>query len=105
MKIVAIYYLLLNIIMVIALLSPSVACEPIQKVEYENQTDLTLTIYRDDHKVGLIEPHSKLVEEMSFFISEYLIEAKDEEGETIYSRKYTVWEIEESDFKIVIPAE
>jgi len=92
------------VLMLGAILTASVAC-----IEYtcdlviENQTEDVLTIYRNDYLIGDVEPGEQITKEVPRDIGDHLIVAKNAQGEIVYSKKYTPRDLEEADYKVVIP--
>ena len=73
-------------------------------LQIENQTDMSLTIYVQEHKAGGVEPHESVkIKGIPGTLTHYLIEAKNNEGEVIHSRKFSVSELHDADWKVVIP--
>ena len=97
--------LLLTLVFLIGVLLPmGTACEPDLPLEIENRTDMALTIYLKDNKVGTVEPNSSAkIKGITGTLSEWHIKAKNSQGEVIFSRIFTFAELYESDYKVVIP--
>ena len=72
-------------------------------LKIENRTDVTLTIYVQEHEVGNIKPNSsENIKDIPGTLTYYLIEAKNGKGEVIYSKKFSVSELHDADWKVVI---
>ncbi len=79
------------------------ACDPAVPLQIENQTDMVLTAYVEGKKIGDVEPNTSIkVKDLSATFSYILIEAKNSEGEVIYSRKFSFHELNAADWKVVI---
>ena len=81
------------------------ACDPAFPLQIENQTDMALSIYVQEHEVGNVEPtkSAKLEGVIPGTLSYCLVEAKNSKGEVIYSRKFSLPELNDADWKVVIP--
>ncbi|MFC1925131.1 hypothetical protein ACFLW2_00355 [Chloroflexota bacterium] len=86
------------------------ACQPTWSLTFENQKDQSLTIFVREygketwHETGGISP--KETRRMEIYPNKYVtsfIEARDASGKVLYSEEFTWEELEERDFKIVIP--
>jgi hypothetical protein len=103
---------LLSSLLLISLLASS-ACigDPGSYLTIDNQTDLTLGIFIDELPTIDVPPHER--ERFSTIIihpnpdfsddHKYLIEAKTEDGEVVYSEEFTWQELDDMDWTIVIP--
>jgi hypothetical protein len=98
-------FLLLTLIFLIGvLLLVSEACEPELPLQIENRTDMTLTIYVEGVNDGQVEPNNSIeVKNLAAIFSYLLIEAKNSEGETVCSREFSITELHDADWKVVIP--
>ena len=82
------------------------ACEPDLSLKIENQTDVSLTVYIDRRERGSVEPNEGFkVEDITGTLSIHLIEAKNNSGDVIYSKKFKVSELHDSDWRVVISKE
>jgi hypothetical protein len=72
-----------------------------------NQTNQTLTIVIEGFKIGDVAPgkeiENKIVMMMTMTDEKYHIEARDKEGNLVYSKKLTFKESHDIDWKITIP--
>jgi len=100
-----IFILLLTLVFLIGvLLVVGGACEPDLPLEIENQTDMVLTIYLKDNKVGNVEPNSSAkIKGIPGTLGEWQIVAKNSQGEVVFSKIFTPAELYELDNKVVIP--
>jgi len=94
----------------VILLATFVAClgSPTFKLIVENQTEYDLTIYVDDYKIGNVNPGEQITESrMLLDIGKYHIEAKNAEGDTVFSKTFTFEQMQRIDnkriWKVVIP--
>jgi hypothetical protein len=106
---------ILSAILLVLLLTPSACtCDPAVWIEFNNQTDQTLGIfiggaYQDDVSPG----ETLRFATMAIWGSpnppwgdgdfKYLVEAKTEDGEVVYSEEFTWQELDDMDWTIVIP--
>lgn len=80
------------------------ACDPEIPLEIENRTDEVLTIYVRGREEGKVKPNSIIRPTGIVAIySYYLIEAKNKQGEVVYSRNFTFYELGDLHWKVVIP--
>jgi len=80
-------------------------CEPALPLQIENQSSMSLTIYVRGHGAGNVGPNSSIkVKNVAMIYSDYLIEAKNSQGEIIYSRNFSTSELHDVGWKVVIPA-
>jgi hypothetical protein len=101
--------LLTTIIFLLLFLSfIAVSCEPIAPFRITNHTDQTLTIFIEDRKIGDVAPGKEIKNRITLIMNmtagKYHIEAKDKEGNSIYSEEFTYQEISNMDWEITIPA-
>lgn len=85
-----------------ALLLLSLACDPVQAVTYENETDRTVTVFRDDTLIVTLEPSEKKKFSTLEFVEPRTFEAKDQSGRVIYSETLTWDELKAQGWRIVI---
>lgn len=79
------------------------ACEPTLPLRIENRTATALTIYIQEQKTTYIEPDKIVkVKGIPGTLTHCLIEAKNERGELIYSRKFSIDELHDANWKVVI---
>ena len=91
------------IMVLLALLLVGQACDPAVPLQIENRTDMVLTAYVEGKIIGDVEPNNSIkVKDLSATFSYILIEAKSSEGEVIYSRKFSLYELVDADWKVVI---
>jgi len=100
-------YCLLNLLVLLVL---NLSCEPMAPLRVENQTDETLSIYvkwQDEvYYVGDVAPGEEIKNDNPRILefSSFPIEAKDAQGNVVYSRIYTMVEMTEKlHYKVVIP--
>ncbi len=68
----------------------SLACEPDIPIRVINQTDQTLAIFINGHSIGDVRPSAEIKNTtVSAVLKEYLIKARNTQGNTIYSRSFT----------------
>ncbi len=104
-------FLLCSMLMLTLILTAS-ACGiyhdfPLRDLVIENQTNQVLTIILDDVLVGEVRPGDKITaNDFPIGFSEYVIEAKDAQGEIVFSRSYVFEDFQKVDdgvYKVVIP--
>jgi hypothetical protein len=103
------------LLLVLLLSSSACTCDPAVWIEFNNQTDQTLSIFIDGSaSQGDVLPGETLrTGTMSIWGSpdppwgdgdyKYLIEAKTKDGEVVYSEEFTWQELDDMDWTIVIP--
>ena len=92
------------IMVLLALLLVGQACDPEVPLQIENRTDTVLSIYTEGIYDGQVEPNNSIkIKNLAAIHSYYLIEAKDSKGEVVYSRKFSFTELNDADWKVVIP--
>ena len=78
----------------------------------ENRSDQVLTIYHDNYQVGSVEPGGRIDDDnTSMNTGRYPIEAKNAQGEVVFSEtftfkpkdKYHLQQVEERVYRAVIP--
>jgi hypothetical protein len=102
---------LMKVIILVLLLGTiigtSVACERAIPVRVVNQTDQVLTIFIRGHLIGDIKPGEEIKNKNRFVsatFKDYLVEAKNTQGDTIYSRSFTFDQLSrDMDWIIIIP--
>jgi hypothetical protein len=95
----------LILVFIIGLLLGSDACwgELAIPLQIENRTDKVITLYVQGVKIRNIEPNSSIKVKNVGMTDYYLIEAKNSTGEIIYSRRFSLPELHDADWKVVIP--
>jgi hypothetical protein len=81
--------------------------DPSYKVIFENQSKDTLTVYLNDYKLGKFSPGGQITDTLPITLTTLLIEAKNPEGETTFSKTLTrgqMQRIESRVYKVVIPS-
>ncbi len=111
--------LVIGVVVILAvLLFLAVACEPMATFKIENDTDQTLNVFVaasaldrvdiSDPRIpaGPVEPGEILrfkgIPHTSF--NTFLIEARDAQGNLVYSQEFKLQELEKANWKIMIPA-
>ena len=87
----------------VVLLVGGACSEPAVPLQIENRTDTVLTIYVQGVYDGEVEPNSSIKVKYLGATGYYLIEAKNSEGEIVYSRQFSFTELNDADWKVVIP--
>ena len=80
------------IFMVFILIMTSLACEGAIPIRVVNQTDQTLTIIINKVKIGEVDPGMEIKNQnplVNTASGTYFIEAKNAQGDTIYSESFT----------------
>jgi hypothetical protein len=89
--------------LLVVLLLVAIGCEYMLVLEFENRTDQVLTIYVDGHRIDDVKPGETIKREtVPGVLSHYLIEARNDKGEVVYSKVFTDLELYNVKFKIVI---
>lgn len=103
---------ILYFLLVLTMLLPStVACEPRAPIQVENKTDQTLAIFvrfgtvDKSYHLGDVTPGAEISNKNApIMISNvYYIEAKNHQGELVYTREFSYDELKAADWKVVIP--
>ena len=90
--------------LVILLLLVGQACDPAVPLQIENRTDMVLTIFVEGVNDGQVEPNKSIkIKDVGAISSYLLIEARNSEGEVIFSKKFSIPELNDADWKVVIP--
>ena len=96
--------LLTLVVLTCSLLLAGVACDSEIPLQIENRTDTVLAIYTQGIYDGQVEPNNTIkIKNLAAINSYYLIEARNSEGVTVYSRKFSFYELSDADWKVVIP--
>jgi len=80
------------ILMLVVTLSAFVSCwgSPTLKLIVENQSEYNLTIYNNDYEIGNVGPGEQITDiRVPWDIGKYHIEAKNAQGEIIFSKTLT----------------
>ena len=82
------------------------ACEPALTIHVENQTDETLQIFHGDEVfVGEVVPGGEVTYKTWGNLSQYNVQAKDNDRNTVYSVNFTSDDVKgKRTYRIVIPA-
>jgi hypothetical protein len=96
---------------IIMLLIPLIfiSCEPLVSIVLENQTTQILSVFVDSTLIGKIEPRNQIAEKYSAagFSYKFLIEAKDEQGQIVFSERISRQQMQHEKgsnvYKVVIP--
>ena len=92
------------VLLIVVVLLMGAACEPYLPLEIDNQTDMALTIYLKDNEVGNVGPKStEKIKRIPGTLGEWQIVAKNSQGEVVFSKIFTPAELQELDFRVVIP--
>ena len=74
-------------------------------LQIENRTGMVVTIYVQEHAAGSVEPYKSIkIKGIPGTLTHYLIEAKNNEEEVIYSKKFKTSELHDADWKAVTPS-
>lgn len=96
----------LSLILILVVVSlGSLSCEPAFNLVIENQTTQTLTIYLNGGSFGTAEPGGQIIIKSSSATGKYSIIAKSAQGETVFSKTFTVEQMQTVDsktYKVVI---
>ena len=105
------FFTLIVLMLILTILSlTTVACwgDVGYTVSVINNTNQSITVFFGEHpgsymtRLGNIEP-SKEIRQETIYYDRYSIEAKNTQGEVVYSKEFTFEEMEEMDWKVVIP--
>jgi hypothetical protein len=75
---------------------------PAINIVIENKTQSQLTVFFNDYKIGEIKPDSEITKTTGRDTAKYLIEARNPKGDTIYSKEFTLGELDNLNYKVVI---
>ena len=92
------------ILFLTALLLATVACEPCRDVTIENGTTSALVIFWGIREVGTVQPGQSIKQQVCLPSQEWPFSAKDLSGKTVYSKVWTLDDLVEANWKVVIPA-
>ena len=98
-------------LIIIAILVSSIACwgSPLFDLIIENQTTQVLTVDVNYQRVGEVGPGEQITEEDIPWHGEHIVEAKNSQGEVVFSRVFTLETMQEIKrgkvYKVVIPPE
>jgi hypothetical protein len=84
--------LIILLLLLGTIIGTSLACERPIPVRVVNQTDQVLTIFIRGNLIGDVKPGEEIKNESRFVstaFKDYLVEAKNTQGDTIYSRSFT----------------
>jgi len=81
-------------ILILLLASILASCEPYFTIKIENQTDQELSVYIDGNLAGAVSP-SDTIEAKTMLLGYVTFTAKNNKGETIFSKKYNPDELNE----------
>jgi len=103
---------LTGLLLAVVLILAATGCDPRAPISVENRTDQTLTIWINDYEIGNVSPWETIENNgVAFIYNDYLVRAKDSEGNLIFSRSVSTHEIlaskdmDEIDFLVVIEAQ
>jgi len=79
------------------------SCEPSLPLQIENHTNLSLTVYVQNVEAGNLTPGDIIkVKNISGTLSYILIEAKNVQGDIIFSKNFSTSELYDDGWKVVI---
>lgn len=98
----------LGLIPMLAVIIVTAACwgRHLADLSIENQTNQVLTIILDEMIVGRVQPGAVINNDFDIGFSEYLIEAKNAQGEIVFSQSYVFKDFQkigDGTYKVVIP--
>jgi hypothetical protein len=89
-KIKLLVVIVIVLISIGVLVTTNIACEGKLPVQIINQTDQNLTVFINNQKIGDVKPNEKIKNKvLSATFREYVLEAKNFQGEVIFSKTYT----------------
>jgi len=91
-----------SIALLIVLLLFAVACEPDITIWVENRTDQALIIYNDGIKIGEVAPGETAKMDPVPGTGRYYIDARNSEGELVYTRELSGSQLRDLGGKVVI---
>jgi hypothetical protein len=101
--------ILVLMILIGAMLPVLTACEPVFKLKVVNGTDQILTIYCDTNRSGHLDRMGDVKPSGQIYLPglwlaerPYQIIAKNDKGETVYSREFDYDELHDAKFEVVI---
>jgi hypothetical protein len=72
-------------------------------LKVDNRTDMTLTIFVQEHEVGTVKPNSIVsIKGIPGTLTYYLIEAKNSKGELVYSKMFSVSELHDANWNVTL---
>ncbi len=80
----------------------SLACDPGHTVTFENETSQNITIFRDGQRDFELKPFETAGFTFLEFSGYTLLEARNEDGQTIYAETVTCEELKEAGWEIII---
>jgi hypothetical protein len=93
--------IILMAMLLVVLLLLAAACEPGLSIAVENQTEQNLIIYNVGRQIGEVAP-GKIAKMHAGLDIGAFIEARNSEGEVVYSKQFTRLELYHARYKIVI---
>jgi hypothetical protein len=72
-------------------------------LKIENKKEQTLTIVVNDYQVGDVKPGQQITRnDESWDTGVYLVTAKNNSGDLLYSKEYKLSELKKADYKVII---
>ena len=95
---------MLLILIITIILAMSVGCWGSRtfNLVIENKTEYILTIYMNDYRIGEVKPSTQITKVESIDVGTYLIVAKNDNGENVFSKEYSWIELKDMKYKVVI---
>jgi hypothetical protein len=91
-------------LLLITFLSLSIGCEPFAPIRIQNKTRQLLSIFINDTQIGDVQPGAEVRNKILLLSAgKYNIEAKDIQGNVVYSKQFTYEEMKKINWKVVIP--
>jgi transposase-like protein len=93
---------LCSAIALLILLVPLLSCDYEYTVKIKNETDQTLTVYIRDKLQNEVKPGETIKGKLISVYLRHLFVAKDMQGNILYTREFTKYELGDMHWKIVI---
>jgi hypothetical protein len=89
-------------VIVVTLALVSLGCDPGHDVEYHNQTEERLSVYRFGRYDFTLEPGQQATYGVLEFSGSMTVEAKDDDGRVVYSSAFTWEQLRQMNWEIAI---
>ena len=78
------------------------ACERIAPIKVQNNTEETLSIFINGERIGDVASGEEIKNKLIWTNVRFVIEARNNEGNTLYKKEYTIEDMEKIDWKVII---
>lgn len=92
------------VVLLISLTFVSNACfDPLDPTVIENKTNQNLSIFLNDEHIGDVAPGRQIRNKTLLFgYAKYVVQAKNDRGEIVYSKVFTYEEMKQIKWKVVV---